>query len=222
MWVLLGQLAWPQLCALSPTWNEIQTAVHDNAKQRFALQPASATIPANSESPSDWLIRANQGHSIPLSSAQHLTRVTLETAPVAVHGTYGVFWPLIVAAGGLRAMGRNHVHFAQRDPEPASGGGGGGGVVSGMRADAELAIHVDVAATLRDGTMEWWTSENGVVLTEGDDHGVVPLRYFTLVEGRGRVAKEVGVLWKDGLPVGELPALAWRTPFGKKKVAAKG
>lgn len=105
-------------------------------------------------------------------------------------------------------MGRNHVHFSTGLPEDSEAG-----VVSGMRRDAEVLIYVDVAASLKDGGIKWWISENGVVLTEGDVNGLVPLKYFKEVAGR---KQGVGLLWTDGVKVADLPEnLQVKTPYGK-------
>lgn len=184
------------------TFADIQTAVSDNEKQRFSLKPNPATNPSLSDTstePSHYLIRANQGHSIALANEGLLTPLTLEAGnvpPEVIHGTYFCFWEKILESGGLKPMGRNHVHCSTGLPE-------GDGVVSGMRRDAELLIYVDVEGSLRDGAMRWWISENGVVLSEGDSDGLVPVKYFKEVRGR---ASGVGVLVKDGEVVGEIPA----------------
>lgn len=74
-------------------------------------------------------------------------------------------------------------------------------VISGMRLDSEIAIFVDVqAAAERFGLREWWVSENGVVLCDGGEDGVVPTGCFERVEDRaGRV------IWRPGddMPVGD-------------------
>ncbi|KAL2164575.1 hypothetical protein VTH06DRAFT_3792 [Thermothelomyces fergusii] len=139
-------LQWPPLRSLAPTFSEIQEAVHNSDKKRFALKPNPATNPAADETrstdPAHWLIRANQGHSIRLDS-EHLLRPlalpapdgegggggggrlpegAVAVPPVVVHGTYFAFWPAIVASGGLRPMGRNHVHFSTGLPEDAAAG----------------------------------------------------------------------------------------------------
>jgi len=133
-------------------------------------------------------------------------------------------------------MGRTHVHFGTGLPEDGTGeqshdvadeekeGAGGaaagrgprGGakkVISGMRSDAELLIFIDLEQSLRDGGIDWWLSSNGVVLTEGDKDGVVPLKYFREVRGR---RQGVGLLWKDGEKVADLPeGTVLRMPHGK-------
>ncbi|KXJ94440.1 KptA family-domain-containing protein [Microdochium bolleyi] len=232
--------AWPRIRSLKPTVAEIKAAVADNAKQRFTLKRAPAASEQDNVDEDDaktWLIRANQGHSIKLASEGLHTRITLggsdgseagNIPPIVVHGTYFIFWPAILAAGGLKKMGRTHVHFGTGLPEdgrtyasaqqshdiadeenaPAIKK-----VISGMRSDAELLIFVDVEQSLRDGGIEWWLSSNGVVLTEGDKDGVVPLKYFKEVRGR---RQSVGELWRDGQKVADLPeGTVARMPHGK-------
>ncbi|KAH6627858.1 KptA family-domain-containing protein [Chaetomium tenue] len=220
-------LQWGPIRVLAPTFSEILNAVHNNDKQRFTMKPNPATNPDLDESatdPSEWLIRANQGHSIKLDSEHLLKALALPAddkngtaalpegavaiPPAVIHGTYFAFWPSIIASGGLKPMGRNHVHFSTGVPEDSEAG-----VISGMRRDAEVLIYVDVAASLRDGGIKWWMSDNGVVLTEGDANGLVPLKYFKEVIGR---KQNVGLLWKDGVKVADLPeGLQVRAPHGK-------
>ncbi|OLN93896.1 tRNA 2'-phosphotransferase 1 [Colletotrichum chlorophyti] len=207
-------LAYGPIRSLKVTFPDIQAAVTTSDKQRFALKTNPATNPAGDETstdPSHWLIRANQGHSIKVDSAALLTPITLEAGnvpDVVVHGTYFAFWKQIEESGGLKKMGRNHVHFATGLPEDERG------VVSGMRRDAEVLVYVDVEKALREEGMSWWISENGVVLTEGDREGVVPCRLFKEVVGRDDGL--VGTLWRDGVKVGELPeGLKMRAPPGK-------
>jgi 2'-phosphotransferase len=148
---------------------------------------------------------------------------TEEKGPVAVpetviHGTYFAFWPGIVESGGLRVMGRQHVHCSTGLPEE------GREVVSGMRRDAELLVYIDVERSIREGEMKWWMSENGVVLTEGVEEGgvsgLVPSRFFKRVVGR---KKDVGVLWEDGQKKGDLPAdLKVVVPVGKGGRGGRG
>lgn len=241
------QLQWNRLKSLKPSLAEIQKVERDNAKKRFTLKPAAGADETATD-PRDWLIRANQGHSIEVASEALHTPLTLDDANVpaiVVHGTYFAFWPAIVAAGGLKRMGRTHVHFGTGLP----GGDNGKApvhsaqdeeqateeadapeeqqqqqqqpkVISGMRADAEVLIFVDVEASLRNGDMTWWLSSNGVVLTAGDADGVVPLKYFREVRGR---RQGVGLLWKDGQHVADLPdGLHVRVPQGKDRQGGRG
>lgn len=207
-------MKWNRLKSLKVTFDDIQHAVSDNAKQRFALKlnPAVIPPPPASTNPSHYLIRANQGHSIALSSASLLTPLTLAAGnvpPTVVHGTYYAFYPAILQAGGLKPMSRNHIHCSTGLPEDT-----GSNVVSGMRNDAELLIYIDVARSLADGQTKWWISDNGVVLTEGDAEGLVRPEYWKRVVGR---KGDVGVLWEDGRGVAELPeSVRGRRPPGGK------
>ncbi|KAH8752531.1 KptA family-domain-containing protein [Diaporthe sp. PMI_573] len=195
-------LQWGALRTLNVTVQEIVQVCADNEKQRFAMKPAAAGEGATdgSTDPSHWLIRANQGHSIKLESEALLRPVTLEAdnvPPVVVHGTYFAFWPRIVESGGLRRMGRTHVHCSTGLPDDEQG------VISGMRRDAEVLVYIDVRRSLEDGAMTWWISDNGVVLTEGvGEEGLVPAKYFKEVVGR---KEDAGTLWKDGEWVADLP-----------------
>ncbi|KXH25512.1 Tpt1/KptA family RNA 2'-phosphotransferase [Colletotrichum nymphaeae SA-01] len=152
-------LAYGPIKSLKVTFSDIRAAVTTSDKQRFALKlndkAAAETSEELSTEPSDWLIRANQGHSIKVESAGLLTPITLEAGnvpAVVVHGTYFAFWKQIEASGGLKRMGRNHVHFATGLP------GDEKGVVSGMRKDAEVLVYVDVERALREEEgIKWWT-----------------------------------------------------------------
>ncbi|KAI0527789.1 RNA 2'-phosphotransferase, Tpt1 [Xylaria bambusicola] len=253
-------LKWPRLANLAPSITEIQNEVAGNAKQRFSMKPNPdpKAQALGQDDPAHWLIRANQGHSIALASEGLHTPITFDNVPpVVVHGTYFAFWPSIVKAGGLKRMGRTHVHFGTGVPgddtteatsssntqvhdvsDEIADGGKQPKVISGMRADAELLIFVDVERALRDANVlipspstehkdeakttgiRWWMSENNVVLTEGDDEGVVPLKYFKEVRGR---RQGVGVLWRDGEKVADLPeGIVARVPQGKGRPRGGG
>lgn len=222
-------LAWGPLASMRPSLGEIRELVRESDKQRFKLKRANGREEEDGEGgddgeEGDWLIRANQGHSIKLESEGGLLkRLVLpgeeggeEGVPVpetVVHGTYFAFWAKIVESGGLKPMGRNHVHCSTGLPDDEAG------VISGMRKDAQLLIYIDVEASIRDG-MKWWMSENRVVLTEGGEDGVVPLKFFKEVRGR---VQGVGVLWQDGQWVADLPAgIKLSAPHGKGGRGGRG
>jgi 2'-phosphotransferase len=174
---------------------------------------------------SHYLIRATQGHSLKtLEAGAYLTPITLKDEKsmpeTVVHGTFHGAWERILKSGGLKAMSRVHVHFATgptleevlpdaegRDTiQGPSGGKKADVVISGMRSDAQILIYVDIRKALKAG-VEFWRSENGVVLTEG-----------AVVEGGAKMLTSefwdvvveieagIGVLWKQGQGVmRELP-----------------
>ena len=107
-------------------------------------------------------------------------------------------------------MGRTHIHFATGLPgapavppnnsrghdggaeeeaaEGEDGRDGKGGeevVISGMRNAASILVWVDVKRAMEEGGLKWWRSGNGVVLTEGDEEGMVGVRFFRRVVRRG-------------------------------------
>ncbi len=191
--------------------------VKENDKQRFSLIPVPVQEDdvfegpaADSDDPAAYLIRANQGHSIAIESASLLTPFTDTDIPdIVVHGTFYGAWPLILEAGGLSKMGRNHIHFALGVPGNAEP------VISGMRKDAQILIYVDAKKAMDKG-LKWWKSENEVVLTEGDERGMLGLEFVVRVEER---KEGLGVLWEDGRVVRDLPPkLAGRgVPKGKDR-----
>lgn len=219
-------MKWQRLRSLGVTFDEIKTAVTDNAKQRFSMKP-NPSLPspadAGSTNPADWVIRANQGHSIAVDSAALLIPITIEAGnipDVVVHGTYYGNYQSIINSGGLKKMGRNHIHFSTGLPEDRAG------VISGMRNDAEILIYIDIRKSLEDGASLWWISENGVVLSEGDEENLVRTRYWKRVEGR---RQNVGVLWENGEEIAELPqsvrgrkAPSGKGPKGKREGEKKG
>ena len=215
--------------------------VASNDKQRFSLIHSSAApssdpavVPADdaatesqqpaSNDPSDYLIRANQGHSIAVESDGLLTPVSESDIPeIVVHGTTHGAWPLIVATGGLKRMTRTHVHFASGLPagfESLSGkpdetlsvstvGDGtekktAAPVISGMRNSSSLLVFLDIRKAMAAG-LKFWKSENGVILSEGDEEGVISLQFFKRVEDR---IGGMGTLVEDGVVLKEAPE-AW-------------
>ncbi|MCJ1299562.1 hypothetical protein MMC08_002354 [Hypocenomyce scalaris] len=196
-------LAWQKFKSLKVTFPEIQQVVAENDKQRFSLLPSPSK--ENPTSPADYLIRANQGHSLPVSSANLLSPI-LPTDPdfpsEVVHGTFPSLWPQILESGGLKRMKRTHIHFATGLPDAPpmlsnsksngveardseSGKDGERAVISGMRKDASVLVWVDVKKAMEEGELNWWRSSNGVVLTEGDAKGMVEVKFVKRVVKRG-------------------------------------
>jgi 2'-phosphotransferase len=133
-------------------------------KQRYLLREHATGVE----------LRAAQGHTMDGVVASQ-TQLSAETAPrLAVHGTYWRAWEGICKTGGLSRMTRHHIHLARDLPSA-------GHVMSGMRADAELHVWVDVARALSDG-YSFAEAANGVVLCDGKaGSGVLPLHYFDAV-----------------------------------------
>lgn len=202
------------LRSLKVTFDELRQIVEENDKQRFTMVPVSEVeesegqqTPLASSDPKDYLIRANQGHSLKVEAEDLLHPITSENLPeTAVHGTTHAAWPLIVASGGLKPMGRNHVHFASGLPAgfksiiDQSSTDVAAPVISGMRKSSTVLMFLDIDKAMEAG-IKFWLSDNGVILTEGNEDGIVPLDFFKRVEDR----TGEGVLLEDGKIVKEAP-----------------
>uniref|UniRef100_A0A9J8ANP9 2'-phosphotransferase n=1 Tax=Cyprinus carpio carpio TaxID=630221 RepID=A0A9J8ANP9_CYPCA len=155
-------LAHQQFRSFSP--EDVKRVVDTNNKQRFKLchHPEDGRLQ----------IRANQGHSVQVTDLE-LRAVALDDPDYpreAVHGSYMKHWPSIHSQG-ISRMNRTHIHLAPGLP-------GEGGVISGMRQSCDLAVYIDVAKAMSDGIQFFW-SENGVLLTPGDAAGMLAPRYFS-------------------------------------------
>jgi 2'-phosphotransferase len=202
--------------SMKVTFTEIKEVVAADEKQRYSMIP-NEDADASSDTPADFLIRANQGHSVKMENEGLLKPVTRDDMPAsAVHGTTHAAWSLIVASGGLRAMGRNHVHFASGLPagfksvvEDGESAGDAAPVISGMRKTSTILVFLDLAKAMDTGLV-FGMSDNGVVLTEGNEEGLVPLEFFQRVEDR----TGLGVLVQDGKIVKEAPE-SWAKGKGR-------
>ncbi|KAL4962313.1 tRNA 2'-phosphotransferase [Aspergillus stella-maris] len=225
------------------------------AESESAAQTTATALQSTStdSDATHYLIRATQGHSIKSVEAESglLEKLSLdqpEKLPeTVVHGTYHSTWPVILKSGGLRAMGRNHAHFAtgpnlndvlgsisqstgdgdDKGKEKETGGSGPGSagkVISGMRGDAQVLIYIDIKRALAGG-VPFWRSENGVILSEGvsSDIGAGP-------DGGGVIPVEYfdvvverkrgfGKIWENGRVLQELPEELTRrgNPKGRGK-----
>ncbi|KAI4904172.1 hypothetical protein NFI96_013828 [Prochilodus magdalenae] len=143
---------------------DLERVVATNDKQRFKLQKH----PENGR----LQIRANQGHSVQVEDLD-LRAVKLDALDCpqeAVHGSYMKHWASI-RSKGLSRMNRTHIHLAPGLPGESQ-------VISGMRQNCDLAVYIDVPKALSDGIEFYW-SENGVLLTPGDAEGLLAPQYFS-------------------------------------------
>ncbi|KAI8847021.1 phosphotransferase KptA/Tpt1 [Chytridium lagenaria] len=126
-------------------FDDIQQVVDTNDKQRFKLI----------EEDGEWIIKANQGHSLEVEVELDEIKDASEI-PVVVHGTSRQSGRLSVPKTGLKTMGRTHIHFATGLP-------GESGVISGMRKACDVLIYIDTEAAIKDG-IQFFRSPNNVIL----------------------------------------------------------
>ncbi|KAI5793475.1 KptA family-domain-containing protein [Pyronema domesticum] len=198
------------------TFPQLKEIVDSNDKQRYSMTEEAGV----------WYIRANQGHSISVA-------VEMEPLPhpgEIVHGTYYAFLEPIITSGGLKRGTRVHIHLAPaakvlgakgdeaETHEVAEEGVQGKGahqddtVISGMRKDAEIVFIIDGDAAAASG-MRFFKSANGVILTEGNEEGVLPMGFVKRVEDRKR---GLGTVWQHGVGMKVEIREEWKkVPLGK-------
>lgn len=146
------------------TVTDVEEVVRDNDKQRFAIMAGDD---------GKLLIRANQGHSISNVTVEMEEITAPDEATKVIHGTNFKAWSEIQKTG-LSRMKRNHIHFAAGEP-------GSEGVISGMRGSAQVYIYIDLHRAMEDG-IKFFRSANNVILSPGDENGVIMPRYFKQVK----------------------------------------
>ncbi|XP_063384995.1 tRNA 2'-phosphotransferase 1 [Cydia fagiglandana] len=144
--------------------SDIKRVVRNNEKQRFRLRLNQDTGVTE--------IKANQGHSIDKVTDVELTPILTAKYPTVVHGTFTNCWPQIKQIG-LSRMLRHHIHFAKGLNTDRS-------IISGLRNNAQIHIYVNLSKALEDG-IKFYESDNGVILTPGNDNGFLETKYFDRV-----------------------------------------
>jgi len=163
----------PAVIQYQATIEQIQQIVTESDKQRFQLK---SVIDDNGDQ--IVLIRANQGHSIKniLDDENLLQPITIEEInegqfPICVHGTNNKALKLIQSSGGLSRMSRNHIHFSSFDYRDDR-------VISGMRSNVSVLIYINLAKALTEGKLKFYLSSNRVILSPGDENGIISNEYF--------------------------------------------
>ena len=149
------------------TFEEIQRIVSEDDKERFSL-----TFDTTRK---QYKVRANHGHGIPGVVVTERRLTTQEAPGFVVHLTTKQAWEMI-AAQGLRHFKRNHIHFVGRIPSP-------GEKVAGVREDADVCIFIDTTKAIDDG-IPFFVTPSGVVVSSGDEHGVIDCKYMVKVTHR--------------------------------------
>jgi 2'-phosphotransferase len=151
------------------TIEKLQYIIDMDGKQRFSMIQRDKT----------WFIRANQGHSgdvaAQLVDEKMLTPVlSSKDHPICVHGTDKKAWAKITASGGLSRMARKHIHMSSQHK-------GSKDMISGMRKQSNVMIYIDVDKAIAAG-IKFYLSRNQVILSEGNDQGMIPVEFFKEVK----------------------------------------
>ncbi|XP_052788200.1 tRNA 2'-phosphotransferase 1-like [Mya arenaria] len=138
------------------TASHVRSLVDNDNKGRFKLKNEGGKM----------YIKATQGHSFTFSDSELIPiRRSLDVRGI-LHGTKRGYWPSIQLQG-LSRKGRAHIHFAQGET----------GVKSGFPPHCDMAIEINLALALQDG-IKFYKSENDVILSPGNDQGLIPAKYF--------------------------------------------
>lgn len=153
---LLRKQSFPATLLTIEAVREVVTWDQEFSKGRMSLVERSDGL----------FIRANQGHSNIVGLDDEKTLARLEYPVVAVHGSFTRCLPAIMESGGLSKMDRRHIHFATS--MDAS---------SGIRKNATVLFHLDMAKAM-ETKIEFYMSENGVILSPGNQDGIIPIEFF--------------------------------------------
>ncbi|XP_063976193.1 tRNA 2'-phosphotransferase 1 [Diachasmimorpha longicaudata] len=137
---------------------DIRRIVSTNSKQRFTIID---------EEDKGLQIKANQGHSLQCVSQLSLKPLISPNFEI-IHSTYLRKWS-IIKTRGLSRMKRNHIHFSK-----------GLNFTCGLRRNAEVFIFINYSKSVEKG-IQFFESENGVILSPGDEDGVIEPTYFSKV-----------------------------------------
>ena len=87
-------------------------------------------------------------------------------------------------------------------------------VISGWRLSSQLLIYINVSKALEREDLKWWRSANGVILSEGNEQGLVPLDVFERVVDRKGA---LGIIWENGQALKEVPTKGSKGNKGGEK-----
>lgn len=135
--------------------NDIEKIVDSDNKSRFFLK-----LKGNK-----FFIRANQGHSSGNLNDNSMMTLLNKQIPGCYHATY-IDNLNSIKKNGISRMKRKHIHIAESDKAK-----------SGKRSTCNIKILINMELAISDG-IKFYISENGVILTEGDENGLLLPKYF--------------------------------------------
>lgn len=161
----------PRIKTHRATVEEVEKVVAENDKKRFTIE---------TRADGKQYICANQGHSLDLVTEENLQPLLYGDMPENVyHGTFANKLEAINSSGGLLRMKRNHIHFTS-DAEWSQ---------LGIRKTCTVLIYLDLDKCKEQG-LEFFRSANGVILTRGDERGMVPASCFREIKHLTQVTRK--------------------------------
>ena len=134
---------------------KIKEVVSSDKKNRYNFKTINNSL----------YIRANQGHT----SGNLNDEIMLERLEKPIVGCYhGTYKDKIgiIQKTGLSRMSRKHIHIAESDES-----------ISGKRSNCNVKIYINMEKALNDG-IKFYRSLNGVILTQGNENGIIDPKYF--------------------------------------------
>ncbi|XP_037940206.1 putative tRNA 2'-phosphotransferase [Teleopsis dalmanni] len=118
-------------------------------------------------------IRANQGHTIKTVQSDFCLKKVIDPYSIGTiaHGTYYRFWPKI-KVNGLVRKSCSHIQFLVMDDSSTEETD-----VYGFPSNYEIYIYIDVKKALEEGGLEFYRSDNNVILCAGQN-GCISKQYF--------------------------------------------
>ena len=136
-------------------FDDVKKIVDSDNKSRFSLNFKDNKI----------FIRANQGHSSGNLNDNNMLFLLEKQIPGCYHATY-IKNLNSIKKNGISRMKRKHIHIAESDEAK-----------SGKRSSCNVKILIYMELAINDG-IKFYKSENGVILTEGDENGLLLPKYF--------------------------------------------
>ncbi|KAL3872212.1 hypothetical protein ACJMK2_040150 [Sinanodonta woodiana] len=141
----------------SYTEEDVRRVVRNDSKTRFEL-----TYDKHGE----LKVKATQGHTIGLQDTSLKEIMNHRDVRAVLHGTKSHCWE-IIKTNGLSRMRRDHIHFCEAETN----------VTSGFPAGCDVVISIDLKKALEDG-IPFFQSKNKVILSPGNQNGIIPTKYF--------------------------------------------
>ncbi|WWC73410.1 uncharacterized protein I206_107377 [Kwoniella pini CBS 10737] len=183
-------------------FNLSKTSLKGQYEEYVELPLISLPIPENSEisisastenkqPKGEYFIRATQGHSINLKGTEHLEELKNDEqgkkkSGIMVHGTKAELLN-ILKINGLSKMSRQHIHLAPSHK----------GLII-PRLGSTLFIYLSLNKLI-ENQIPVYVSLNGVVLTPGNQNGIIPKEFWrkVIIIQKGKKI----VIWEEGKEV---------------------
>lgn len=115
-------------------------------------------------------IKANQGHSFPVSNLDLKEVRKAAELTSLIHLTTEKSW-LSIKHEGLKTMRRTHIHFS---PSESS-------IYTSKVPACKVRIYIDTARAMAGG-IKFFRSPNNDILSPGNQNGIIPKEFFARVE----------------------------------------